>query len=167
MTVQIRNARDLPIYLGPALCTATPFSLTRVADQSEVVWAPDACEMTCEDVLAGSCSFCGACPDTLSTIRVDPGAVWSVAWDGAAYATVAVPAGCVSLPCSETCTHRVAGPPEPLMLSARAGTACVGDCDCPEGQNACDLNVDEVPGAQISAEGEFTPDGTVFELVFE
>ncbi len=156
--VEITNTLATPVYVGyESTCLVDLFELTR-PDGSIVDWRGRFCTPTCQEVMAGECFDCGACPET-AMLRIGPGATYTYEWTPLEYDLLDVPAECNAQPCSSTCDRRYPLPDGGYTLQIVASTGCDGDgmtCECWDGQDACEVYPWSWPEVTHSASVQFS-----------
>ena len=112
-------------------------------------WRRPPCGLSCDAVRSGPCDCNESCGGP-TVLRLEPGASYSIAWDGSSYLEHEVSVDCAEEGCPLTCFQRTPAPEGVSYgLSVLASLSCDGDCECAAGQDAC-----IVPG---------TLEGTTFE----
>ncbi len=170
-TVMLVNDTAEVLFVGfDAGCGRMPFHMED-PDATPVQWQSGDCAMSCEDVLAQDCFWCGACEGP-SVVRLAPGDSWEQTWSGALFERVEFPAECsVEAPCEQTCERRsVALAPE-YRLRTEARTECEGlepaECECPDGEQTCVMVMPNgIPPATMDVEAVLAHPGMA-ALVFE
>ena len=140
--VEITNGTGSALFVGfEASCIAEVFSLTRISDEQGMAWHGQACTPSCEEVLAGECFDCGACPEAV-VVRLEAGATHTVEWSGSIFDTRDFPTSCLDAPCSTTCDQRLELAAGEYRFDVVASTDCIGDgmsCDCHDGSASCEV----------------------------
>lgn len=144
--IQVRNDRAEPIFVDGVGC-GPGISISQTG--APVRWRfPDCNLASCDDVLAGECAI--SCADCASGIlRLIPGGVYDVFWDGAVFEDVEVPLECAAMQCEPACHRALAAPSGSYEVLARVFTECPLEdptsCECPGGdQDGCFIFVDGV-----------------------
>jgi len=140
-TVVFRNDTADVLYVGfDGGCDLMPFHMDD-PDATAVQWQSGDCAISCEDMLAQDCFWCGACEGP-TIIRLAPGDSWEQAWDGAAFERIDFPVECAAdAPCEPTCERRTVALAPEYQIRTEARTECdalePAECECPDGEQTC------------------------------
>jgi len=168
--VEVTNARESAIFVGfESSCIAEVFSLTQLADEQSLPWHGQPCTPSCEEVFAGECFDCGACPP-VTLLRIEPGATHTVEWSGSVFDNRDFPTTCLDAPCSPTCDQRLDPAVGEFRFDVVAASTCDGDgmgCDCHDGSTSCEVYPFSYWPTDLSASVEVTLPTDVIAVTIE
>lgn len=177
VTVQLVNALDGPLFIGPArfgVCGEQPLFEVEQDDAEVPIPPTGTCRPTCEqERQAGDCgSACQVPP----SFRIDPGGMLETSWSGLELVQRSVPSRCTHGQGNLVCQQVQVAQSGDYRIRARGFTEIVGCdgpfafCDCVAGpQGSCELvDPGELHGVEHTAMTTVQlPHGGVAELVFE
>ena len=131
-TITLTNASPGPIWLGAVGCAGLPdlAILDGVGQNHFFVFEPCS-PAPCELLLAGDCPL--GCDDCVvpASLRLDPGASFSILWAGADVAFMEMTAECAPGPgCAGECVAARERPAGTYEIAVTAARKCLGTCDC-------------------------------------
>jgi hypothetical protein len=174
VTIRIKNAKNVPIYLGGDTGSCGPTEMYGIADPSgPLALHAGGCGYTCEALQQHD----DVCPDSCflpPTIYIAPGGTYEETWSGTSFPTAQMPSECYFNPeyAYDSCYQRTAVPTGAYVATAVASDqlTCldVGICSCePDAKGSCQIPYGGSPSGQmLEGKVSFTMPATgVVEIV--
>lgn len=170
--VMIRNESGQDVYL-PANCGQRYLEISAASGDLSISYGSveGSCLQTCDDLQREEPIFCEAGACAPSSIRIAPGAVISIEWDGRGLAGAEMPAACwFSESAGTSCSQVVNAPDGAYDIGVRGFPSCGEGCECEDVDGAGVCNGD-VSGFEVPVSGSVTfpssEEPQFIELVFE
>jgi hypothetical protein len=160
LTIQIKNERKQPLYLGQDSATCEAQRLFQVEDGSRtVLQSLDGCHSSCQELMQSGPVACPATCASPSTITLEPGQTIKIPWDGRYGVAQNLPQQCLSAlaPSAASCVQAQHIEPDLFTFSARAGTSrsclAAGGCACATNEyGSCTAASSLITGTIITTE---------------
>lgn len=168
--VTLRNDGTARLFLNlQEMCTSVLPIALRDAGDVAVKINKDACENSCDEVLAGGCGCPAGCA-LGQVVQLEPGGTFVTTWTGRVWNEHTLPAECPMDGCAPQCFAAAQAAAGTYTVSARALDAVLDcePCTCEPGpEGSCVFNGFAM-GAEVVAEAELVyPTQTGVEVAFE
>lgn len=138
-SISIQNGGTEALLLGgPTSCQPSYFAITSGSPEVAGSWTGPHCALTCEDSIAGVCGCTADCP-LVQAVRLEPGGVYVLEWDGRVLVPAELPAACATADCGTSC-NVLREVPEGVPHTLTVGT--IDPAMCPPEGCACTANAD-------------------------
>jgi hypothetical protein len=166
VTLRVRNETGMAIYLPTDCGNVKPTVAPAAGPDGTNYTYYRACLSTCADLRDTGPVACPADACAQTALRLQPGAMLDIAWDGTGLRPTEMPAECFFEPTQDpTCGQIVAAPAASYSVELRAFDSCAGQCTC-DVNGQCFGEASGVEGYHAPVSFQH-PQQSIVDVVFE